>query len=70
MKQWNSWNKIVLETYYETYLMSLKYILGYGAEIKMIAETLVSENNNQCKSEAKKIANMNLSAGPIESIFN
>lgn len=48
MRSWNSWNKISIETYYETYLMSLRYILGYGVEIRSLAETLIQEKNDQC----------------------
>ena len=49
MGYWNSDPKYKIERWYETYLMSLKYILGYSSEVFKLAEQFKNDGNIDCQ---------------------
>ena len=50
----------MVETYYETYLFSLKYILGYSIEGINLANDFKNSENLKCKEAAQDYLSMNL----------
>ena len=52
MALWNSQGRKIIEKYYETYLFSLKYILGYSIEGIDLAEDFKNSDNVDCKDAA------------------
>lgn len=59
MQLWNSENQYIVEKYYETYLFSIKYILGYSVEGLKLAEEF-KDSKGVCKKASDDLKSMNL----------
>ena len=68
MQLWESENKYLIEKYYETYLFSVKYILGYSVEALKIAKDYEKEDNT-CGETARDVIKMNLNPTITKDIY-
>lgn len=68
MQLWTSENQYLVEKYYETYLFSLKFILGYSIEGLKIAEEFKS-GTDECAESAKDLIAMNLNPQITADIY-
>lgn len=59
----------IVETYYETYLYSLKYILGYSIEGMNLANDHKNSENLICKKTAEDYLAMNMNLKITEDIY-
>lgn len=66
---WNSQSRKIIETYYETYLISLKYILGYSVEGTNLAEDFRDSENETCREASEKYFEMNLNPKITEDVY-
>jgi hypothetical protein len=69
MELWNSQARKIVETYYETYLLSLKYILGYSVEGHNLADDYLNSDNESCKQAANQYKEMNLNPTITKDIY-
>ena len=60
MYLWTTDSEQRVELFYEVYLYLVKYILGYSAEIALLAKDFSTSNNGKCKSAANDFLAMNL----------
>lgn len=59
---WNNQSKFLMERYYQTYLVTMKYLLGYSAESYLLARDQELKNDKECKNAAVDLISMNLNA--------
>lgn len=69
MQLWTSQNRYVIEKYYETYLFSVKYILGYSVQGTILAKDLEDSENEKCKAAAVDYLDMNMNPKVTEDIY-
>lgn len=67
---WNNQFKFYIERYYETYLYSLKYVLGFSAEAYLLARDFENSNNIECKNKAVDLIAMNLNPKTTKVIYD
>ena len=66
---WNNENKFIVERYYETYLYSVKYILGYSEETFKMAKKLANSENEECRKTATDYLEMNFNPKIVRDIY-
>lgn len=69
MKLWNNDAMRKIEAYYETYLYSLKYILGFAYEVDLLAEQFLDSERSTCKNAAKEFKTLNINREIAKEIF-
>ena len=69
MEFWNSQSRKIIETYYETYLISLKYILGYSVEGTNLADDFKDSENETCREASVKYSEMNMNPKITKDIY-
>lgn len=69
MKLWNNEHKFLIERYYEVYLYSVKFILGYSEEVYKIAKGLETSENEQCRESAIDYLSMNFNPKITKDIY-
>ena len=69
MKLWNNDSMRKIEAYYETYLYSLKYILGFAYEVDLLAEQFLDSDRSTCKNAAKEYKTLNINREIAKEIF-
>lgn len=69
MHIWNNQVKFVVERYYETYLYSIKYILGFSQELFLLARDFEKSNDIKCKNAAIDYISMNFNARITEEVY-
>ena len=72
MRLWQSQNQRRIEEYYETYLLTVKYLLGYSTEIGKIAQKVKSDTSygdRQCLSRANDFLDLNFSPHLTREVF-
>jgi hypothetical protein len=67
---WNNQFRFVIERYYETTLISLKYLLGYSNEAFLLARKFETSTVIECKNRAVDLISMNLNAKTTVNIYN
>ena len=70
MQLWNNQAKYLIENYYETYLYSIKYILGYSQEVYKLAEEYAKSENATCKAAATDYISMNFNVQITKDVYN
>lgn len=68
MQLWNSENQYIVEKYYETYLFSIKYILGYSIEALKLADEF-KDDQGVCKQASDDLKSMNLNPTLTQDIY-
>lgn len=68
MQLWSSENQYIVEKYYETYLFSIKYILGYSIEALKLADEF-KNSDGVCKKASDDIKSMNLNPTLTKDIY-
>ena len=58
-----------IEAYYETYLYSLKYILGFAYEVDMIADEQLQSDRSACRNTATEFKTLNINREVAKEIF-
>lgn len=66
---WNNQSKFLMERYYQTYLVTMKYLLGYSAEGYLLARDQEVKSDRECKNAAVDLISMNLNAQTTEMIY-
>ncbi len=66
---WNNQFKFYLERYYETYLISLKYLLGFSAEAYLLATKYESSHHVNCKNAALDLISMNFNPTTTVNVY-
>ena len=66
---WNNSAKFIVERYYETYLYSVKYILGYSEEVFKMAKELANSENDECRKTASGYLEMNFNPKIVMDIY-
>lgn len=69
MTIWKTEFRPKIERYYETYLYSLKYILGYSTEIGKLADEFSKSTVSDCKAAAQEFVKMNVSPKVTQDIY-
>lgn len=69
MQLWNNQIKFVVERYYETYLYSIKYILGFSQEVYRLAQDFEKSDNETCKIAATDYIAMNFNPKVTMDIY-
>lgn len=69
MQLWNNQAKHVLERYYETYLYSIKYLLGFSSEIYLLAKDYEKSQNADCKNAAADYLKMNFNPKITQDVY-
>ena len=69
MKLWQTDSMRKIEAYYETYLYSLKYILGFAYEINLLADEFAESDRSGCKNAAEEFKKMNINREVAKEIF-
>ena len=69
VKIWNNDLKPRIERYYKLYTESVKYILGYSAEITTLAREYKDSSNTQCKNAALKQLKLGLSSSIAMDVY-
>jgi len=69
MKLWNNDAMRKIEAYYETYLYSLKYLLGFVYEVDLISEKLLDSDRSACRHAAKEFKTLNINREIAKEIF-
>lgn len=69
MTIWKTEFRPKIERYYETYLYSLKYILGYSTEIGKLADEYSKSTVSACKNAAQDFIKMNVSPKVTQDIY-
>lgn len=69
MQLWNNQYKYTIENYYETYLYSIKYILGYSQEVYKLAQEFKDADNATCKSAAMDFIGMNFNVQITQDVY-
>ena len=62
MHLWSNQVRFIIERYYETYLYSLKYLLGFSNELYLLARDYEVSENSVCKNAAVDYIAMNFNA--------
>lgn len=60
MNLWRGQSRYLTERYYQTYLTSLKYLLGFSAEAFLLAREMEMTNKKECKSAAVDLIALDL----------
>lgn len=69
MKLWQTDSMRKIEAYYETYLYSLKYILGFAYEVNILADEFAESDRSGCQHAAKEFKKMNINREVAKEIF-
>lgn len=69
MQLWNNQVKYTVERYYETYLYSIKYILGFSQEVYRLAQDYEKSENSTCKNAANDYISMNFNVKITQDIY-
>ena len=69
MTIWNSEHRPRIERYYEVYLYSVKYILGFSTEVTNLATIFEKSENIDCKNTAVEFKKMNMNPKIIQEIY-
>lgn len=70
MRYWLSEGERKLEAYYEAYLYSLKYLLGFAQEIEKLAKNLDEEDQpSECREAARDYKKMNWNPEIVKEVF-
>ena len=69
MKLWNNDAMRKIEAYYETYLYSLKYVLGFAYEVDLLAEQFLDAEKSSCRNAAKEFKTLNINREVAKEIF-
>ena len=67
---WNDDANKKISAYYETYLYSLKYILGFVEQTNELAEEMLESPRNMCKKAGEEFKRMGLTEKNTKTIFN
>ena len=70
MQLWTSQNRYIIEKYYETYLYSVKYILGYSVQGTILAHEFENSEKEECKNAAVDFLDMNMNPKVTEDIYS
>lgn len=68
-RTWDLTFRPKIEKYYSTYLMSLKYLLGYVEEANLLAQDLKRSTQSNCQKAAKRFLDSNLNGSVIKVIY-
>jgi len=69
MQLWNNQVKFVVERYYEVYLYSIKYILGFSQEAYRLAQDYEKSENATCKNAAVDYIGMNFNVKITQDVY-
>jgi hypothetical protein len=69
MQLWTSQNRYLIEKYYETYLYSVKYILGYSVQGTILAQEFETSKEAKCKEASVDYLDMNMNPKVTEDIY-
>jgi hypothetical protein len=69
MEIWNSQARYLVEKYYETYLYSIKYVLGFSQEGMNLAKDFENDTNVACKNAALDYLDMNMNPRVTQDIY-
>lgn len=70
MTIWKTEFQPKVERYYEVYLYSIKYILGFSTQFDLLANDYLKTDNGQCKTVAQDYKKMNVSPKVTQDVFN
>lgn len=69
---WFTDNKHRIEKYYENFLYAVKFLLGYGVQVELVAKRVKEDSNfgaRNCTAKADDFLEMNLNAQLIKEVF-
>ena len=69
---WYTDNKHRIEKYYENFLYAIKYLLGYGVQVELIAKRVKEDSNfgpRNCSQKADDFLEFNMNAELIKEVF-
>lgn len=69
LQLWNNQNKFLVERYYETYLYSIKYLLGFSQEVFRLANDFQNSTNATCKAAAVDYIAMNFNFKITQDVY-
>lgn len=69
MYLWTTDSEQRVEIFYEVYLYLVKYILGYSAEVGLLAKDFSTSTNSNCKTAANDFLSMNLNPKMTSIIY-
>lgn len=69
MNLWNNQAKFIIEKYYETYLYSIKYLLGFSQEVFRLAQDFQKSENETCRSAAMDYIGMNFNYQITQDVY-
>ena len=69
MHLWSNQVKFVVERYYETYLYSIKYLLGFSNELYLLAREFEVNDNSTCRNAAVDYISMNFNAKSTQDTY-
>lgn len=70
MEYWMTDSMRKIEAYYETYLYSIKYLLGFSYEVDQLASHFIAnEEGGSCKRAAEEYKTMNINRAVSKQIF-
>lgn len=69
IKLWHNDSMRKIEAYYETYLYSLKYVLGFAYEVNLLAEEFLESDRSTCKHAANEFKTLNINREIAKEIF-
>lgn len=69
MEVWNAEIKPIVERHYETYIHSIKYVLGYSQEIYALAMRNKTSANPTCRRASENIINLDMNIKVTKEIF-
>lgn len=67
---WNNQSKFVMERYYQTFLVSMKYLLGFSGEAFLMAWNFETKSEKNCKLAAVDLISMNLNPETTKMIYD
>lgn len=67
---WNNQSKFILERYYQTYLITVKYLLGFTQEGYLLGRKYETKGQKKCKKAAVDLISMNLNIQTTQMIYD
>ena len=66
---WHSSARLSVQSHYETYLYTLKYLLGFSKELFLLAKDFETNINADCKATAKDFLDMNFNEAATQTVY-
>lgn len=66
---WQNSNKKKIETYYNTYIISIRYLLGFYKQINVLAHEFENSSYQKCKSAAEDQISLDFKSEQIKNLF-